>query len=1337
MVVEKNTNSLPDQETEVFIFPASFAQNRLWFLNQLAPANPFYNVTAGLQITGPLNITALQQTLNEIIRRHETLRTTFVMQNGQLLQLIHPNLTLPLPIINLQNIPATEQQKQTQKIATEEAKKPFDLATGPLFKTTLLQLSEAQFILLLNLHHIVADGWSIGVLIQEFATLYTNFQKNQPLTLPQLPLQYADFSEWQRQYLQGEILETQLNYWQQKLKEITPLNLPTDRPRPPLPTYKGAKQHLTLSPPLTQALKTLSRQQNVTLFVTLLAAFKTLLYRYTQQEDITIGSPIANRNQSEIEPLIGFFVNSLVLRTNLTGNPTFQELLNRVKQTTIEAYTHQDLPFEKLVEKLQPERDPSRNPLFQISFSLQNTPIQTLQLPELTLQPLEIETGTAKLDLEFHIWEELEIIKCQIIYSTDLFNQNTIARMAEHFQTLLQAIAAHPNQPLSHLQILAPDEQHQILIKFNQNQFQPTTPNNQKLFHQHFETQVEKAPEAVAIVWENQQITYRQLNNKANQIAHHLQKLGVLPDVLVGICLERSPELIAALLGILKAGGGYLPLDPNYPEDRLKFILEDTQISLLITHSSLAPTFNHIEENKKTKLSIICIDKPLEKTTQKNPTTNLTPDNLAYVIYTSGSTGTPKGVLIEHRGLNNLIQAQKQIFNPQPHHRILQFASLSFDASIFEIVMALANGATLYLGKKESLLPGQPLISFLKRHSITHITLPPAVLKLLPNDELPALQTIICAGETCTPDIVKKWATNRTFINAYGPTETTVWASFAEIIDTSKNPPIGRPIPNTKLYILDKNLQPVPVGIPGELYISGAGVARGYLNRPALTAEKFISLSPPFPIPNSPSPIYKTGDLARYLPDGNIEFLGRIDQQVKIRGHRIELEEIETLLTQHPNIKQTAVIVLENPDSNKRLIAYTTHHQFPAPSPQELRNFLKEKLPQFMLPNTFICIDSFPLNSNGKIDRHRLTSPEFFNNTSDNKTFIAPRTPAEINLAKIWAEILNTQQISITDNFFEAGGDSLTAVKLLDQIRTTFNRDFPLSFLFLNPTLEALAKTLTLEKPNLSWSPLVPLQTQGKKPPFFCVHPIFGVVFPYYELAFHLGKNQPFYALQPKGIDGRHPPLTTIEEMAAFYIQAMQTVQPKGPYYIGGWSFGGLVAFEMAQQLQKAGEKIALLALLDTQAPVSTNKPSLWQSCKFLFTTVSRYIWPFFLDYFSLTTLSDNPKNKKSALKFSQILNLISNDSKQQIFRELALRPIFPVFWANNQATLNYTPEIYPNRITLFKSNQESLNNTDSTLGWSHLTTERVDILEIPGNHLTMVRKPHVKILAEQLKKCM
>ncbi|HEY9811291.1 MAG TPA: amino acid adenylation domain-containing protein, partial [Halomicronema sp.] len=1047
MVAEKNTNSLPDQETEVFIFPASFAQNRLWFLNQLAPANPFYNVTAALQITGPLNITALQQTLNEIIRRHETLRTTFVMQNGQLLQAIHPHLTLPLPIINLQNIPATQQQKQAQKIATKEAQKPFDLATDPLFKTTLLQLSQSQFILLLNLHHIVADGWSIGVLIREFTTLYTTYQKNQPSTLPELPLQYADFSEWQHQYLQGEILETQLTYWQQKLKKITPLNLPTDRPRPPLPTYKGAKQLLTLSPPLTQALKTLSRQQNVTLFVTLLAAFKTLLYRYTQQEDITIGSPIANRNRREIEPLIGFFVNTLVLRTNLTGNPTFLELLNRVKQTTIEAYAHQDLPFEKIVEKLQPEREPSRNPLFQVSFSLQNTPIQTLQLPDLTLQPLEIETGTAKLDLEFHLWEELETIKCQIIYSTDLFNQTTITRMAEHFQTLLAAIAANPNQHLSHLQILTPAEQHQILIEFNQNQFQPPPTNNQKYFHQHFETQVEKTPEALAIVFENQKLTYQQLNNKANQIAYHLQKLGVIPDVLVGICLESSPDAIAALLGILKAGGAYLPLNPNYPEDRLKFILQDTQLSLLITHSSLAPIFNKILDtcftplnkggrgDQPAKLSIICLDKNLEKTSQQNPTTNLTPDNLAYIIYTSGSTGTPKGVLIEHRGLNNLIQAQKQIFNPQQNHRILQFASLSFDASIFEIVMALTNGATLYLGKKESLLPGQALISILKRHSITHITLPPAVLKLLPNDELPALQSIICAGETCTSEIVKKWAINRRFINAYGPTETTVWASFAEITDSSKNPPIGRPILNTQLYILDKNLQPVPVGIPGELYISGAGVARGYLNRPALTAEKFINSNPQIPIRNSQFPLYKTGDVARYLPDGNIEFLGRIDQQVKIRGYRIELGEIETLLNQHPNIKQTAVIVLENQTENKRLIAYIISHQNPASTTETLRNFLKQKLPDYMIPNTFIALDNLPLTSNGKIDRHRLTSPELLNNTSDIKTFIAPRTPTEIDLAKIWAETLHTQQISITDNFFEAGGDSLTAVKLLDQIR--------------------------------------------------------------------------------------------------------------------------------------------------------------------------------------------------------------------------------------------------------------------------------------------------------------
>ncbi|MBE9120013.1 amino acid adenylation domain-containing protein [Tychonema sp. LEGE 07199] len=1349
------------QETEVFVFPASFAQQRLWFLNQLAPGNPFYNVSTALRLTGSLNFIALEQTFNEIVQRHETLRTTFTLLEGELVQIIAPILTVPLPTIDLQNLSPTQQETAALQLATDAAQCPFDLAAGPLFKVTLLQLGETEHILLLNLHHIVADGWSMGVLIRELGTLYTAFVKNEREAklsrreshLPALPVQYADFAEWQHQYLQGEVLETQLDYWREQLKGITALNLPTDRQRPAVPSYRGAKYFITLSPALSEQLKSFSQQESATLFITLLAAFQTLLYRYTGQVDIAVGTPIANRNKSEIEALIGFFVNSLVLRADLSGNPTFRELLHRVKNVAMAAYAHQDLPFEKLVEELHPDRELSRNPLFQISFSLQNTPVAALELPGITLGAIDFDSGTAKLDLECNLWEDAGSIQGQIVYSTDLFDRATIARMAEHFQTLLKAIVANPQQRLSDLALLTAPEYQQLLNDWNDTQ--RDYPQNQ-CFHQLFEERVELAPDAVAAVFENQQLTYRQLNSKANQLARYLQQLGAKPEVLIGLCVERSLDAIVGILGIIKAGAAYLPLDPTYPQERLNFMLEDAQVSILLTQQHLAQNLTAPENYGV--FTVVCLDSDLEIIARKSPenlTTNIIPENLSYIIYTSGSTGKPKGVLIEHRGLYNLALAQIEAFQISSNHRILQFASLSFDASIFEIVMALGTGATLYCAKKESLLPGQTLIQFLQDNAITHATLPPSLLAVLPNAELPALQTIICAGESCSPDVVKRWGFGRRFFNAYGPTEATVWSSFAEICERKK-PPIGRPIANTQLYILDENLQPVPVGVPGELYIGGSGLARGYLNRPELTAQRFIAnrFSQ-----KAGERIYKTGDLARYFPDGNIEFLGRTDEQVKIRGYRIELGEIEALLLQHPAVKETAAVAEDDFSGNKRLVAYVVPNQNPTLNPLEMRNFLKQQLPNYMIPSAFVAIDFLPLTPNGKIDRNRLISPENLTSNSTDKSCIAPRTPTESTLAQIWSKILNTEPVGIGDNFFDLGGDSLLAIRLINEINQQFERELPLSALFLNPTIEGLADSLSSETNSLEWSPLVAIKPRGKNPPFFCVHPIFGVVFPYVELAFQLGENQPFYGLQPKGIDGESSPLTRIEEMAADYIAALRTVQPKGPYFLGGWSFGGLVAFEMAQQLLAAGDEVALLAVLDTLAPIAANKPSFWDGCKFILTTVSRSIWPFVVDYFRLVAAAENVQVGGIAARFPKLnkllnwaancwhgwnwkqavmVSILSQESQQHNWRELAIPSMFTVFQANSQATLSYVPKIYPHRITLFRSGEKlSTNHQDPTLGWSDLTAAQVEVIRVPGNHLTMLRKPCVEVLARQLNLCL
>ncbi|MEH2459865.1 non-ribosomal peptide synthetase [Nostoc sp.] len=1392
------------EEAEVFVFPTSFAQQRLWFLDQLAPGNPFYNVSTALRLTGSLNFIALKQTFNEIVRRHETLRTTFVMVKQQPLQVIPaescanaPSLTIPLPLIDVRNFQSQERDTKVLQIVTAEAQDPFNLTTGPLLRVKLLQLDEAEYVLLLNLHHIVADGWSIGVLIREFGILYKAFAEGKrclttsdsiSTPLPELPIQYADFAQWQREWLQGvgangtSPLQTQLAYWQKQLDGISVLNLPTDRLRPAVPTYRGAKQFLELPHSLTQALEALSYQEGVTLFMTMLAAFQTLLYRYTQQEDITVGSPIANRNRSELEGLIGFFVNSLVLRTDFSGNPTFRELLNRVRDVTLGAYSHQDLPFEKLVEELHPERDLSYHPFFQVVFSLQNTPIVALELPGLTLSLFEFDSKTAKLDLEFHLWDDLESLKGQMVYSTDLFDDTTITRMLGHFQTLLESIVANPEQRLSDLSLLTVRERQELLIDWNQTK--RDYPEN-KCFHQLFEAQMEKTPDAtalnarsaIAVVFGNEQLSYNELNIRSNQLAHYLQKIGVETESLVGICLERSLEMIIALLGILKAGGAYLPLDPNLPQERLNFMLEDAQVLVLLTQEKL---LKHFQDFSK---PIICIDEDwttITQHSQENPTSCVTSDNLAYVIYTSGSTGKPKGVLLQHRGLSNLAEAQVEVFNLQPSNRILQFASLSFDASIFEIVMTLRTGATLYLANKESLLPGQPLLQLLREKAITHVTLPPAVLAVLPTESLPALQTIICAGESCTDDIIKCWwNSQRRFFNAYGPTEATVWSTFAEISSMNKKPHIGRPIANTQIYILDQHLQPLPIGVSGELYIGGEGLAQGYINRPELTTEKFI----PNPFTDKKEArLYKTGDLARYRLDGNIEFLGRIDNQVKIRGFRIELSEIETVLSQHQSLQKTVVIVKENISGDKYLLAYivlnletqnSTSSRFStrrcanANAPL-LRKFLKEKLPEYMIPKAFVVLDSLPLTASGKVDRLALTELDSLASRLIDKAFIAPRTPTESTLAKIWAEVLNVECVGIYDNFFDLGGDSLLTVRLLKQIHKQFECELPLSSLFLNPTIESLANSLSSKADSLAWSPLVPIQSAGSNPAFFCVHPIFGVVFPYYELAHQLGKNQPFYGLQPIGLDGKTPPLTRIEDMATHYIEALRRVQPKGPYFLGGWSFGGWVAFEMVQQLQRSGEEVALLAVLDTLAPIPGNIPSLGNGFKFMLTTVVRYIWPFFLDYLYLiiaitknriNSLTSRLTNFNKIVRysfwesltrslqtnlFSQLIpkedatvNLISEESELRLLSELAIRPMLRVFYANSQAVLNYVPQTYSKRINLFRTNvQSNIAKEDPSMGWDQLIVGGTEIHHIPGNHLTMLRKPHIQFLAAQLKAC-
>jgi amino acid adenylation domain-containing protein len=1067
--VNNQTNAsaiAPISRTENNTFPLSFAQQRLWFLNQLQPNSASYNIPLGLHFSGQLNIAALESSLQLLINRHEILRTNFIAVEGEPVQAIAATRDFTLPVVDLRPLPASERELEYEKLASQSVMYVFNLAEEPLLRAQLVQLTPTENVLLLTVHHIIFDGWSVNIFIQELTTIYSALVEHYTPTLPEIHLQYVDFAVWQQQWLQGEVLQSQLAYWQQKLAGMPALlEVPADRPRPAVQSFRGETQVFTLEQDISEALVSLSQQQGVTLFMLLLTAFKVLLYRYTNQSDIVVGTPVANRQHSQIQGMIGFFVNNLVLRTDLSDNPTFLQLLKQVRKVVLEAYEHQNVPFEKLVEALHPERDLSYTPLFQIDFSLEHEPEATVTLKDVTINTSEPGANhTAKLDLSLSLQKTKQGLTGVFEYSTDLFDATTIAHMIEHWQILLAGIVANPEQKLSDLPLLTAIEKHKLLMEWNQTQ--QDYPHN-LCIHQLFEAQVEQTPDAVAVIFKDEQLTYRELNSKANQLAHHLQTLGVKRETLVGICVERSLEMIVGLLGILKAGGAYVPLDPAYPSERLAFMLEDSAVPVLLTQQRL------VDRLPQHEAQIVCLDTQWEAIAQyssQNIAGGVNAENLAYVIYTSGSTGKPKGVTIQHRSLVNYTTAVSIEYEIEKCDRFLQFSSISFDASAEEIYTCLIEGATLVLRTDSMLDSIGVFLQKCRDWEITVLALPTAywheLTAILSQENFalpPSLRLVSIGGEKALPERWKTWieyvGQQVRLVNIYGPTEATVGTTICEL--SAANPAstqvlIGRPIRNVQTYILDRYQQPVPIGVPGELHIGGAGLARGYLNRPDLTQEKFI---PNFLANKLGEHLYKTGDKVRYLSDGNIEYLGRIDNQVKIRGFRIELGEIEAVLSQHPGVRETAVIVRENVAGNKQLVAYTVPFQEPAPTNSDLRHFLKEQLPEYMVPSAFVTLESLPLTPNGKIDRRALPAPLCCHKEQEDN-FVAPTTPTEKILAAIWAEVLGLQQVSINDNFFELGGHSLLATSVISRIQEALSIELALRHLFESPTIASLSKVI-------------------------------------------------------------------------------------------------------------------------------------------------------------------------------------------------------------------------------------------------------------------------------------
>ncbi len=1090
---------LQEEAGKANCFPLSFAQQRLWFLHQLEPDSPVYNISIVLKLTGQLNVTALNQSLSEVVCRHEVLRTTFTTSNGQPVQVISPTLTLSLPVLNFQDLSKTRQEDEIQQLAHKEARRPFDLVSGPLLKATLLQLDKEEHVLLVIVHHIVFDGWSKHVFIRELFQIYEAFSTGQPSPLPQLPIQYVDFAHWQHQWLQGDVLDTQLAYWEQQLTGIPPvLELSTDRPRPPVQTYRGAIKNFQLGADLGEKLKAQSQQSKTTLFMTMLAAFAVLLARYSGQEDIAIGSPIANRNRKEIEPLIGFFVNTLVLRLDLSDKPTFWELLSRVRSVALGSYAHQDIPFEKLVDKLHPERNLSHTPLFQVMFDWQNTPQPEIELPDINVSLLEYKAPTSKFDLTLTMKEDERGLAGIWEYNIDLFETRTIEQINSHFHNLLTGLVANPKQPIGQVPLLTEAEQHQILVEWNDTQVD--FPLHQ-CFPQLFEVQVERNPEAIAVSYKDHCLTYQELNTQANQLAHQLVSQHIGPDCVVALLAERSINFLVAMVAIFKAGGVYLPLDPSHPTERIKQVLDQSEASLVLTTRKL--TLSLEDALKTTSLpkqhpQILCLE---DAFWASQSTGNLSPrcqsNHLAYVIYTSGSTGQPKGAMIEHKGMLNHMYAFIQELTLTQTDVVAQNASQSFDISVWQFLTALLVGGRTHIFDREQASDPKRLLAEVIQQGVTILEVVPSLLRLMLTEieqnsaasrlDLSGLNWLIPTGEALPPELCWQWFASYPTIpilNAYGPAEcsddVTLYRLDRPPEATVINMPVGRPVANMQLYILDTYLQPVPIGVAGELYVGGVGVGRGYLNDPNRTQAAFLP-NPFVNNKNSSNPLlYKTGDLGRYLPDGNIEFLGRVDHQVKIRGFRIELGEIEVVLSQHPDVHESIVVVYEGQSNNKQLVAYVVlknqglevkkpeisrrqpRQMSNTSNPQisNLQTYLKQKLPNYMVPAVFVILKNLPLTPNGKTNRNALPTPEM-TRPELAETYVAPRNPAEKILAGIWTEVLGLGGVGVHDNFFELGGHSLQAVQLTSKISAETNHDVSVRTIFLHPTIATLADFLT------------------------------------------------------------------------------------------------------------------------------------------------------------------------------------------------------------------------------------------------------------------------------------
>jgi amino acid adenylation domain-containing protein len=1306
--------------------PLSFAQERLWFLDQLTPNSAAYNVPVAMCMRGQLNFVALEQSLNEVVRRHESLRTTFSQVDGQLVQVIAPAAWSPLSIVDLRGLDNAERHLAKESLVTTETKAPFDLKHGPLFRAKLIQLDDHEYIAIFVTHHMISDGWSMQVFLGELTAMYGAFSQSRQPPLPQLPIQYVDFASWQREWLQGEVLQNELEYWKQQLSGAPPvLDLPTDRPRPMVRSLGGALCYFDLSSALSNSIKALSRSEGATLYMTLLAAFKTLLCRYTGQGDIVVGSSFTGRDRIELEVLIGFFANTLVLRTRLSNNINFKQVLSQLRETIADAFTHQHLPFEKLVEELQPERNMRYPPLFQVMLHFDDVAPLAPQIPDLSVTSLAVDTGTVGFDLALSMLGRDGGISGCLTYNTDIYDESTIQRLLRHFETLLCSIVTNPDARVSSLPLLSDAESYQLVVEWNQTQI--AFPQSRALHHL-IEAQVDRTPDSIAVSFEDQSLSYGQLNRRANQLAHYLQCQGIELETPVALYLERSLEMVIALLGTLKAGGAYLPLDTESPAQRLAFMLDDAGVGALLTQDHLYERLPQCE----TRVMYLDRDWPgIAGYPENNPRAEAPGENAAYLIYTSGSTGQPKCAVNSHAGICNRLQWMQQAYQLRGDDRVLQKTPYSFDVSVWEFFWPLMEGACLVVARPGGNRESGYLVRLIGEENITVVHFVPSMLQLFLEEpkleECKNLRYVICSGEALSVELKDRYLKQlgAGLHNLYGPTEAAVdvtsWSCEQE--SGGNSAPIGKPIANLQVYVLDRQMGPAPIGVAGELFIGGVGVGRGYLKRAALTAEKFI----PDPFTNEPGKrLYETGDLARRLPDGNLEFLGRLDHQVKLRGQRVELGEIETVLKKHPAVSEAVVIAQRDDLGDQRLVAYVVAREQMEALSREMRDFLRERLPEYMAPAVFVTLDQLPLTTNGKLDRLALPLVDKSINQSE-AAFIAPRDGLEVQLAILWEDFLGVTRVGIKDDFFILGGHSLLAVRLVNEIQKIHGIALPLGTLFGGPTIENIAKIIRHQTQSTTTSSLVAIQPRGDRRPFYCVHPLGGGVACYYELANYMGKNQPFYGLQSPGWDWKQKPFTELGVMAERYLNDIRGFQPNGPYLLGGWSMGATVAYEMAQQLHRQGQEVAFLALMDN-GKMSSRKPEKIDDAEILVNMCASVDISLSLD--DLRRLSADEQLDYATHRV-EIAGLASNGMGKSY-----LRQFLAIYKAHMQASQSYDPRPYPGPVTIFRTNERGVDN-DLDSDWETLAPGGFKIYKIQGDHLSMIRAPHVQTLANQLIDCL